>query len=139
MAYFEAITEAMGGDEATAEFARLYLVPGMYHCGGGDGPDQFDLLTPLLGWVEDGVAPGSITATELDEAGEGVRTRPVYPYPDVPAYDGTGDPDDAASFSPAPDGAHDLEWVSEFGTSGRFWCRLEDGELVCSEGIEPNG
>ncbi|MPY93327.1 MAG: tannase/feruloyl esterase family alpha/beta hydrolase [Acidimicrobiia bacterium] len=139
MAYFEAVTEAMGGADAVGEFARLYLVPGMYHCSGGDGPDQFDLLTPLMAWVEGGNAPEGVTASQLDEDGTVTRTRPVFPYPQVPVYDGAGDPDDAASFSSAPEGQHHLTWASTFGSSGRAWCQLENGNLVCSEDIAPGG
>jgi feruloyl esterase len=48
----------------TQEYARLFMVPGMYHCLGGPGPNVFDALTPLVNWVENGVAPETIIATK---------------------------------------------------------------------------
>ena len=59
--YASAVRSAMG-PAASADVMRLYMLPGVYHCGGGFGPDKIDLLTPLMAWVEDGVAPGAITA-----------------------------------------------------------------------------
>jgi len=55
--YYESLVEAVGGRAATEDFARLFLLPGMGHCRGGSGPDTFDGLTPLVDWVERGVAP----------------------------------------------------------------------------------
>jgi feruloyl esterase len=83
----------------------------MGHCSGGPGTDQFDMLTPLVQWVEEGVAPGAVTATARGAgnaaganadvpAGWGPnRTRPLCPYPTVARYNGTGDLNLAASFS----------------------------------------
>src|SRR5579864_4180518 len=51
--------------QKTQSYARLFMVPGMYHCAGGPGPNVFDALTPLVSWVEKGVAPGTITATKF--------------------------------------------------------------------------
>jgi feruloyl esterase len=131
VAYYNAVTDTMGGPEATGEFARLFLIPGMYHCAGGDGPSVFDMLTPMLNWVEDGVAPDRIVAAQLGAGNTVVRTRPVFPYPQVAVWDGTGNPDDQASFGPAPTGAHDIGWRETFTPGGRDWCHLENGELVC--------
>ncbi len=77
-------------------FARFYLFPGMGHCGGGLGPNTFDLLTPLMAWVETGSAPGALVANNTST---GV-SRPVYPYPVVARYTGTGSTSDAANFVP---------------------------------------
>ena len=131
MAYYNAVTETMGGAEATGQFARLYLVPGMYHCANGDGPSVFDMLTPMLNWVEDGAAPERIVARQLDQAGAVVRSRPVFPYPQVPVWNGTGDPNLEASFAPGPGGEHDIAWKGEFTAGGRQWCRYENGQLIC--------
>jgi feruloyl esterase len=77
-------------------FARFYLFPGMGHCGGGLGPNTFDLLTPLMSWVETGTAPNALVANNTST---GV-SRPVYPYPTVARYNGTGSTNDAANFGP---------------------------------------
>ncbi len=90
--------------DATQEFFRLFMVPGMGHCRGGPGPDRFDALTALEHWVEQDTAPERIIASKL-EGGEVVRTRPLCPYPQVARWNGTGSTDDAANFACAmPDG-----------------------------------
>jgi hypothetical protein len=82
-------------DTSPQDWARLFLVPGMTHCGGGQATDQFDMLTTIQDWVEQGTAPASVLAT--GRAFPGV-SRPLCPYPQVARYI-DGDPDDAASFS----------------------------------------
>jgi feruloyl esterase len=92
-----------------ADFYRLFLVPGMSHCGGGVGPNSFgndatvakddperDLMTALDRWVEKGVAPDHFIGTGKS------MTRPLCPYPKVAKYKGSGDTNDAASFSCYP-------------------------------------
>jgi feruloyl esterase len=69
IAYYEAVRAQMGNEAAEA-FTRLYLVPGMYHCSHGDGPYQFDMLTPMMAWVESGQAPGAVVARQ-PAGGEG--------------------------------------------------------------------
>ncbi len=96
IAYQQAVERQMGSD-ATAAFERLYLVPGMAHCQGGEGPHLIDLLTPMLAWVEQGTAPDAIIASAPD------RSRPVFPYPAVARYDGKSDPSAAASYVRADD------------------------------------
>ncbi|MBY0319603.1 MAG: tannase/feruloyl esterase family alpha/beta hydrolase [Reyranella sp.] len=87
----------------TPEFFRLFMVPGMFHCRGGVGPERFDAMTALINWVENGVAPATIVASQVDK-GKVVRTRPLCPYPLVARYAGSGNPDDVASFAcKAPD------------------------------------
>jgi feruloyl esterase len=81
--------------QGTAEFLRLFMVPGMGHCGGGPGPNTFDTLTALEKWVEQSVAPERIIASGGDVRG---RTRPLCPYPQVARFTGQGSIDDAASF-----------------------------------------
>ena len=81
------------------EFARLYLVPGMFHCFGGYGPSLFDMLSPLVAWVENGTAPEAIPAVELDfETGMPKRTRNLCAYPCVSRYCGSGDLAKAEAF-----------------------------------------
>ncbi len=87
---------AANGPNAT-DFLRLYMVPGMAHCAGGVGPDQNDAVTAVIDWVEQGAAPGRITARKF-VGGKVVRSRPLCPYPQVARYKGDGSIDDAASF-----------------------------------------
>lgn len=99
-----------GGDAAlkqTQTYARLFMVPGMYHCAGGPGPNVFDALTPLVNWVEHDVAPETITATKYvnDTPASGVQmTRPLCVFPKVAKYSGHGSTNVATSFYCAPDG-----------------------------------
>jgi feruloyl esterase len=94
IAYHEAVERTMGKARA-AEFERLYLLPGVYHCGGGEGPSLVDLLTPVMDWVERGAVPDAVVARS---AGPAVRSRPVYPYPALAKYSGHGDPNDASNY-----------------------------------------
>jgi feruloyl esterase len=88
---------------------RLYTLPGVGHCGGGPGADAIDLLTPMVNWVEHGVAPETLTASKV-VGGTVTFTRPLCVFPKWPKYDGSGDPNDAASFTcVAPDDHHDDE------------------------------
>ena len=94
--YHDDVVRALGNKHRVAEFLRLFLAPGMYHCGGGPGPNSFDALSALEGWVEAGIAPDAIVA---EHVGSGVpRTRPLCAYPSLAVWDGRGDPDDAAHF-----------------------------------------
>ena len=94
--YYESVLKTMG--PATTDFYRLFMVPGMAHCAGGAGTSTFDALTPLVQWVEKGIAPQTITASRLVD-GKIVRTRPLCPYPQTAIYKGTGSTDDAGNFS----------------------------------------
>lgn len=94
--YYEQVVEKMGA--STKDFARLYMVPGMFHCGGGVGTSVFDAATPLLKWAESGAAPDRIEASRI-AAGKVVRTRPLCPYPQVARYKGSGSIDEAANFA----------------------------------------
>jgi hypothetical protein len=94
--YYERVLERMGDTAEVADFARLFMAPGVFHCGGGPGLTEFDAFDALVDWVETGRAPETITASRVD--GGETATRPLCPYPTVATYDGTGDPDQAASF-----------------------------------------
>jgi len=87
--------------QRTQSYARLYMVPGMYHCSGGPGPNTFDALTPLLNWVENGVAPESLVATKFvaDTPPAVEMTRPLCVYPKVAKYTGSGSTSIAANFT----------------------------------------
>ena len=105
--WYEGLRANNGGDASA--FARSFPVPGMNHCAGGPATDQFDMLSPLVSWVEQGKAPDSVRATargaganvvnaEIPAGWSASRTRPLCPYPQVAAYTG-GNPEDAASFT----------------------------------------
>jgi feruloyl esterase len=97
--YYERIAKANGGFDRTANFARLFMVPGMGHCSGGVGPNQFDMLAALETWVEKGQAPQTILATRIARADAPAMSRPLCPYPKAAKWNGTGDVNAAASFS----------------------------------------
>lgn len=119
----EGLLEAMGADTVQA-FERLYLLPGVSHCGGGEGPSALDLLTPMMAWVENGIPPEGIMVSSSDETssfgspdgsvgGDNAHhptlanlnypalpdmTRPVYPYPYTAQWTGNGDYTDGSSW-----------------------------------------
>jgi hypothetical protein len=112
--YYQGVVATMGRNSSAA-FVRLYMAPGMQHCGGGPGPDSFgeDGPSPMAKdahhsaqlaieqWVEKGVAPADIIATKYEGRGatQDVKmTRPLCPYPQTAKYKGSGDSNDAASF-----------------------------------------
>jgi pimeloyl-ACP methyl ester carboxylesterase len=108
-AWYKNLQAANGGD--ASNFARFFRVPGMGHCSGGPAADQFDALSALVSWVEQGHAPDKLIATARGPGNPGGvnadvpatwaanRTRPLCPYPLVARYNGTGDVESAASFS----------------------------------------
>jgi feruloyl esterase len=95
--YHHRLIDTLGAHEVD-QFERLYMVPGMNHCTGGEGPNAFDVLTPLERWREEGKAPADILASH-QTAGAIDRTRPLCPYPQVARYKGTGSIDRAENFS----------------------------------------
>lgn len=95
VSYYEQAV-AKNGPE-TPDFFRLFMIPGMAHCGGGVGPDRHDPMTAMINWVEKGQAPETIIANRAVN-GQVVRTRPLCAYPKVARYSGQGSIDDAANF-----------------------------------------
>jgi len=103
------LDKALGGQ--ADRFARFFPVPGMAHCSGGPSTDQFDLLSPLVKWVEQGEAPQAVVATargvgnpggenkELPTGWAPNRSRPLCAYPTVATYKGSGSMEDASSFA----------------------------------------
>jgi feruloyl esterase len=85
----------------TQSYARLFMVPGMFHCAGGPGPNTFDAITPLVNWVENGVAPETIVATKfVNDTPPAVQmTRPLCVFPKVAKYNGSGSTSIAANFT----------------------------------------
>jgi feruloyl esterase len=95
--FYQAVAQRMGGEAAIDNSYRLFLVPGMGHCNGGDGTSVFDMLTAIDTWVVGGKAPDSIPASRARD-GKIDRTRPLCPFPKQAVYKGTGSTDDDANF-----------------------------------------
>jgi len=95
--YYTRVVDTLGGAAKVQGAYRLFMAPGMGHCGGGEGPNAFDMLTALEQWVERGQAPDRILASHSTN-GVVDRSRPLCPYPQVAAYTGTGSAEEAASF-----------------------------------------
>ena len=93
--YYERALATNGPD--TTNFFRLFMLPGMAHCGGGIGPDRHDPVTAIIDWVERDKAPDTLVASKVT-GGQVVRTRPLCVYPQVARHTGTGSIDDAANF-----------------------------------------
>ena len=96
LGYYKSLAAENGGAEKVTEWSRIFLVPGMGHCGGGPSLDSFDMLTPLVNWVEKSLSPNSIIATGKAFPG---RSRPLCAYPKHAQYNGTGNSEDAKNFT----------------------------------------
>jgi len=96
--YYTRVQQHMGGAKKTSEFIRLFMAPGVAHCGGGAGPVPTGQLEALLAWVEEGKAPQMLMATRRDQSGAVARSRVLCPHPLVAKHRGTGSTDDAANF-----------------------------------------
>jgi feruloyl esterase len=147
VSYRQAVIDTMGAS-TVGKFYRLYMFPGVYHCGGGYGPNVFDLLTPIVNWVETGTAPSYVVAAAVSggtgAAGTGASsgtvqyTRPVYPYPEEVKYSGSGNVNDAASYvgyTPATLLNDDFQWAGfPFRSGYEQWCGLthDSKALVCT-------
>jgi Tannase and feruloyl esterase len=95
--YLNKVGKVVGSQRELDNFVRLFLVPGMHHCSGGPGPNEFDELTALENWVEKSQVPTSIVASHKTD-GKVDRTRPLCAYPQVAKYTGAGSIDEAANF-----------------------------------------
>jgi feruloyl esterase len=96
--YYTQAAKAVGG--APDDWMRLFLMPGVAHCGGGVGPDQADFLGAMERWREQGVAPGQITASRnTGRSGLTPMSRPLCPFPQVAKYKGTGSTDESGNFT----------------------------------------
>ena len=89
--------QVKGIDPDVENYLRLFLLPGVLHCGGGPGPSQADWLGLIRNWVEKGVAPQRVILSKM-EADSIVMMRPVFPYPEKAIYDGKGNPNHEDSF-----------------------------------------
>ena len=96
MTYYENLVRDNGGADRVVDWSRLFLVPGMGHCGGGAQTlDRFDMLDAIVKWVEDGQAPDSVVATGRAYPD---RSRPLCAYPKHAQYTGQGNSEDAGNF-----------------------------------------
>jgi feruloyl esterase len=88
------------GKAATSNSMRLFMVPGMGHCAGGDGTSTFSMIDAISKWVEQGKAPDRIEASRVrGPERKPDRTRPLCPYPQVAVYKGSGSTDESANFT----------------------------------------
>jgi hypothetical protein len=98
--YYNRVVQKMGGAETTSQFMRLFMAPGVGHCGGGAGPAPTGTMEALVTWVEEGKAPDTLLGSRPAQGGGGdARTRPLCQYPLVAKYKGAGSTDDAANFT----------------------------------------
>jgi hypothetical protein len=95
LGYYKSLADSNGGADKVAEWSRMFLVPGMAHCGGGPSLDDFDMLSAVVNWVEKGTAPESVIATGKAFPG---RSRPLCAYPKHAQYNGSGDTQEATNF-----------------------------------------
>lgn len=95
LGYYESLAATNGGADKVAEWSRIFLVPGMAHCGGGPSLDHFDMLSAVVNWVEKGTVPESVIATGGAFPG---RSRPLCAYPKHAQYSGSGDIESATNF-----------------------------------------
>jgi Tannase and feruloyl esterase len=133
IAYYQAVQDTLGGLAKVQSFARLFMLPGMYHCQGGTNPSRVDWLTPIVTWVEQDKPPTQLIATQTtaDTASGGfsnptqgttvnnakvIRTRPIFPYPMQARYNGKGSADDATNFvevMPAKTSNDRIDWIGD--------------------------
>jgi feruloyl esterase len=95
--YYRSVLAATPDKKAVRESVRAFMVPGMGHCGGGEGTSTFDMVGAVDRWVETRAAPAQIVASRVVD-GQVVRTRPLCPYPQTAVFKGNGSTDDASSF-----------------------------------------
>lgn len=97
VAFYESVLKHMGSNQD--DWLRLFMLPGMDHCGGGTGPNQFNKIAVLERWREQNEPPKSITAARVNQSGVIDMTRPLCPYPQQAVYKGTGSTNDAANYT----------------------------------------
>ena len=103
--YYKRVQQQMGGAEKVSQFARLFLAPGVDHAFRGAGPTPIGQMEAIVRWVEEGQAPEKLMAERQDSNGNVVQSRPLFPFPQVAKYKGSGSTDEAANFvaqQPAP-------------------------------------
>jgi hypothetical protein len=96
--YYKRVQERMGGAKNTVQFARLFLVPGVDHGFRGAGATPVGASEAVVRWVEEGSAPDKLMSEKRDATGKIIRTRPLFPFPQITVYKGSGSTDDAENF-----------------------------------------
>jgi feruloyl esterase len=96
--YYKRVQQKMGGADKASQFARLFLAPGVDHGFRGAGPTPTGQMEAIVRWVEEGQAPDKLMAERRDSSGKVIRTRPLFPFPQVAKFKGTGSTDEAESF-----------------------------------------
>jgi feruloyl esterase len=150
VAYFDAVLAFMGKDKVD-QFARLYMFPGGYHCNGGETSIAVDMLSEIIAWVEKGVAPNKIVGRFSKSSGGGragrgaanaapaqiFRTRPVFPYPQISVYKGSGSIDEEANFrSELPKARPEkIIWLGSASMLTGFerWCGWDGMNFACTK------
>jgi feruloyl esterase len=145
VAYFDSVNALLGKDRV-ARFARLYMFPAGYHCNGGETTIAVDMLSPLMSWVEKGVAPEKIVGRFSKGGGRGganaqpaqvYRMRPTFPYPQIAVYKGSGSIDDELNFRaemPKTQPAK-ITWLGSASTPTGYerWCGWEGMSFSCTK------
>ncbi|MFG2957606.1 tannase/feruloyl esterase family alpha/beta hydrolase [Streptomyces sp. NPDC048291] len=137
MAYYKAVEKAMGGEAATTGFARLFLLPGVAHCGGGQGPDRLDALTAITDWVTQGKVPAGLLTSTVDSAGKVTSSRPAYPFPAIAENTTGGSSDDPSSYTSVKSTAEanlTLNWLGSFRSGYEQVGNRIHGKWVISKG-----
>ncbi len=96
--YYKRVQQRMGGAEKTSEFARLFLAPGVDHGFRGAGPTPIGQMEAIVLWVEQGLAPTKLMTERRDSGGKVIQRRPLFPFPQVAKYKGSGSTDEAENF-----------------------------------------
>ncbi|MGI5451880.1 tannase/feruloyl esterase family alpha/beta hydrolase [Streptomyces sp. CA-249302] len=137
MAYYKAVQKAMGGASKTSDFARLFLLPGVAHCGGGQGPDSIDALSAIVDWVTADKAPDSLLSQDIDSSGTATASRPVYPFPYVAVNTTGGSDDDASSYTARLSTAEQhlaVDYLGSFRSGYETVSGWENGKWVTRQG-----
>jgi hypothetical protein len=138
--YYNAVRQLIGAN-ATSQFLTVYMVPGMYHCNGSP-PAPYrrftneDFLTQLINWVEDGTSPGRVTINygvnpnNTTDPTVWAFRRPVFPYPAIAAYQGSGDvnlPDNYVATSPPQHFSDRFDWLglANYKPNNQLWCQFD--------------
>jgi feruloyl esterase len=96
--YYKRVQQQMGGAKKASQFARLFLAPGVDHGFRGAGPTPTGTMEAIVRWVEGAKAPDKLMAEKREPGGKVIRTRPLFPFPRIAKYKGTGSTDDASNF-----------------------------------------
>jgi feruloyl esterase len=98
LATVEYYKQVLARDPRAGDYVRLFMAPGVLHCGGGPGPSDVSWLKVVSDWVENAKAPEQVIASKTDSAGRHISTRPLCAYPRRAVYAGKGSTNDASSF-----------------------------------------